>query len=146
MDWATGSWQECYKKLCGMSREFYKNFTKCTHGGKLLKLPSTNIEPTVELICKKFRWTKSHLAKELGVGPHTISRWIAGGGIHKVHYDELQRLAADEPTSDTSIEKLSPPLRVPFKVKIPRSSLKITLDENGDINIEGVILALLKEE
>lgn len=112
----------------------------------MLNLPTTDIASLLDRVLAKHSWTQDRLAKEMGIGAHAVSRWRGGNGIHKVHYDELQRLAKDEAAADISAEKLASSLHVPFEVTIPRSSLRISLDKNGDINIKGVIQALLNKE
>lgn len=103
------------------------------------KLPSREeIIALLERVLAKYSWTQGRLAKELNVGPHTISRWRKGSGMHRIHYEELLRLDAD-----TKIEKINSPLQIPFSVTIPRASLRVVMDEDGNINIRGMLLAIL---
>lgn len=111
------------------------------------KLPSEDVITLLDNVLTKRGWTQDRLAKELDIVSNTISRWRAGKGIHKIHYQALLKLL-DKPAEvrETSVSKINPRASIPFSVTIPRSSLKISLDKNGDINIQGVILAMLNEE
>lgn len=110
----------------------------------MMKLPSENIEELIDSVLAKRSWTSARLAKEMGIGAHTISRWRSGGGIHKVHYDELLRLTKDEaPPTPAAAGGMS---AIPFSLTIPRESLKITVDKDGNFNIQGLITLDQKEK
>ncbi len=106
----------------------------------MLKIPSVELKRLIESIIAKHQWTQSRLAKELNLGPETITRWKSGAGIHKGHYDELLKLNKD-------LEILAPEPSdaklIPFYLTIPRNTMKITLDKNGDISIQGHLVAML---
>lgn len=111
----------------------------------MTKLPSEELAKLIDIVLAKHAWTQDRLAKEIGengVGAHTISRWRKSGGIHKVHYEELLRLANDEaapaPAGIVSA--------IPFSLTIPRESLKITVDKDGNFNIQGLITLDQKEK
>lgn len=112
---------------------------------KKIKLPSEELKLIIDRILQKRAYSKQQLAKELDVDPAAISRWLAGSGIYKTHYDKLLEMVQEEPTI-TPIEKISPIALIPFSVTIPRESLRVTLDKNGDINIKGFLRAILDKE
>jgi len=113
----------------------------------MLKIPSRDLEKLIDAALAKHQWTQERLAEELDTSPETVSRWKAGSGIHKVHYEELKRLANEE-VSETPVEPVGQSVRIPFDVTIPRGTLKISMDPNGNIRIHGELVAKLgkKEE
>lgn len=110
----------------------------------MLKLPSRELSNLIDQVLAKRKWTQERLAKEMDVRPEALSRWRAGKGIHKRHHAELLRLASDE-----EIRELLPApqkLSIPFHVTIPRKYLKIGLDQEGNITIDGLLMAALDKE
>lgn len=110
----------------------------------MVKLPSEDIAPLLKTVLTKRKWTKKHLAKHLGIQPNAISRWLAGRGIHKTHRDDLLRLSRED--GELPAEPINFPAMIPFSVTIPRNSLVVSLDKNGDINVRGLLLATLIKE
>lgn len=94
-------------------------------------------------VLQKHSITMEQLGKKCNRGRHTVARWCATGKIKKEHYDKLLEMDSAE----TPVEKINIPLAgIPFSVTIPRSSLRFTLDKNGDINVQGLILPKLERE
>lgn len=110
----------------------------------MLNLSTVELNKLIDVVLAKRQWTQSRLAQELNTGPETISRWRAGSGIHRGHHDELLRLSKDDEA--TIIESVRQQLKIPFHVVIPRSSINVTLDKNGDFDIQGVMLAMLDKK
>lgn len=110
----------------------------------MLKISTVVITTLIDSILAKRQWTQTRLAQEMNIGPETISRWKSGTGIHKGHYDELLRLERDEEI--VAARQINSPLEIPFSVTIPRDRLKVSVDGNGDINVSGVMLALINKE
>lgn len=130
-----------YKKPCRMSIGRYKNFTKSQYGANLNKLPTTKLNKLIDDVLQKRNWTQNRLAQELNIGPETISRWRAGAGIHRGHHEELIRLSEEE------IDVVQIKSRgIPFSLTIPSKSLKFSLDKNGNIQLDGIMLVANNRE
>lgn len=114
----------------------------------MLNLSTEKLRELIESVLTKHQWTQTKLAHELGVGPERVSRWKKGGGIHHGHHQELVRLLGDEKVEPITSPAPTQKLTIPFSVTIPRSSITVTTDKNGDINIAGLLVAELnrKEE
>lgn len=110
----------------------------------MLKLPSEELAKLIAGVCAKRNWTQDKLGQELHVGGHTISRWKATGRIHDVHHRELLRLEKDEDIAP--VQAITHPIRIPFSVTIPRDSLRIAMDKNGNIEISGELVGQLNKE
>lgn len=109
-----------------------------------MKLPTTELKALIESVLAKRNWTQDRLSQELNIGPEMVSRWKTGTRIHKGHYDELIRLNTDQ--EPQSVDVANAPLKIPFSVTIPKGSIRVTTDKNGDINITGIMLAMLDKK
>lgn len=117
----------------------------------MLKLQSTELSNLILQVLVKRNWTQAQLSQELNkadpdksVGSHTVSRWKKDGKIYRAHYDALLRLDKDEEVTPT--QAIQKPMTIPFSVTIPRESLQIVLDKNGDINIRGLLVAAIEQK
>lgn len=110
----------------------------------MLKLPSRELETLIDKVLARHGWTATRLAKELNVKPYTISRWRANGGIYKGHYEELLRFEKDELIAGPGT--INESVGIPFSVTIPRDSIKVSLDQNGDYRVSWVVLPMLNKE
>lgn len=97
----------------------------------------------LDAVLAKHQLTQVILAKKLGVRQETISRWRGGEGLKKKHHDKLVEMLNAGPQQETQIEKINPPMQIPFSVTIPRNSLRVQVDKDGNINIRGMLLAIL---
>lgn len=110
----------------------------------MLDFPSKDLIALIERVCVKRNWTQYRLGQELDIGGHTISRWKATGRIQSVHHRELLRLEKDEDIAP--IQAITHPIRIPFSVTIPRDSLRIAMDKNGNIEISGELVGMVNKE
>ena len=107
------------------------------------KLPSENVNRLIDIVLKKHQLRQEELALKMGVRPETVSRWRKSG-VGGKNLKTLQAMAED--IKETQVEPVRRRSEIPFHVTIPRRSLKISVDENGDFDIRGIILALLDRE
>lgn len=98
------------------------------------KISTEKLPDLVRRVCKKHGWTGKLLAQNLNVSAETVSRWLNGGTIHKVHLDELLRLEGEDPTPRAEDKG------IPFTAMIPRSSLYISMDEAGNVIVKGEVI------
>lgn len=99
----------------------------------MLRLPTGKRKELIRRVLKKNKWTKIRLSQELHVTPETISRWLAGKGMSETMERELLALGAVAPLPKTEIRG------IPFTMKITRESLKVAIDENGDLVVSGLV-------
>lgn len=102
----------------------------------MAKIPSENVIRLIKSILLERNCTQAELAEELQVDASQVTRWLGGEGISGENYKKLVAAAPEQ-----IVEPIRQPLKIPFSVTIPRDSITISTDTNGDIRISGVILA-----
>ena len=98
--------------------------------------PTVNVKEIVVAILQKTGWNQKELADKMAVPEVYISRWVTGR--NRPSSDNVvalkRRLDVDHPS-----------LSFPFHVRIPRSSIQVSIDSEY-IDIHGLIEAVVKKE